>query len=325
MTTVRPLRRMRWWRWSALLLALLALLHVWMFWPVRLAIASLPDSVVLPPATPPAGLRLYALPTGTLHSRALFAFRGGSPFEARDFGMNAYLVRHPRGDLLIDTGLGEDVAAQFARLPWLMRSTTRYTAGTPAAAQLRAGGVAPAQLAGVILTHAHWDHVSGLPDLAGAPVWVNAVESRFIASGDRMSELAASFPDVPYRTYAFDSGPYLGYASSHDVWGDGSVVLVPAGGHTPGSVLVFVTLPDAQRWAFIGDIAWQLEGIERPAERPWISRMLVDHDAGTVRAQLSHLAALRQRFPTEIHFVPAHDLRAAKDIPVWSGTDQGVR
>lgn len=317
MRFVRPLLT----RWLPVGLLLLVLFHVWIFWPVRLSLATLPPDLALPPAAPPAGLALYALPTGVLHSRALFAFRGGSPFEARDFGMNAYLIRHPRGDLLIDTGLGSQVATQYAQLPALLRMTTRYTAGMTAAAQLRAGGILPEQLAGVILTHAHWDHVSGLPDLAGARIWINAAESAFIDSGDRMSALAASFPSVARQTYAFEGGPYLGYPSSHDVFGDGAVVLVPAGGHTPGSVIVFVSLPDQRRYAFIGDIAWQLEGIERPAERPWPSRVLVDHNGADVREQLRHLAALHQRFP-QLRLVPAHDLRAAESIPVWPATAQ---
>jgi N-acyl homoserine lactone hydrolase len=80
---------------------------------------------------------------------------------------------------------------------------------------------------------------------------------------------------------------------------------------------VFVTLPDAQRYAFVGDIVWQLEGITRPAERPWPSRRLVDLDADAVRTQIAHLAALHARFPA-IRMVPAHDARAAAGIPVLS-------
>lgn len=314
MSASRPVLRRRWWRWSAAVLLVMVGLHAWMFWPVRLSIGTLPADLALPAAQPPEGMALYALPTGVMHSRALYAFRGGSPFDAREFAMTAYLVRHPRGDLLIDTGLGRGVARQYAGLPWLMRMNTAYRADRPAADQLAAAGIAPAALAGVILTHAHWDHVSGLPDLADAPVWVDAEEAAFIASGQRGAELAHGMVGVRYQPYRFEHGPYLGYPRSHDVWGDGAIVIVPAPGHTPGSVIVFVTLPGAQRWAFIGDIAWQQEGVERPAERPWISRALVDHDAAGVRAQLQHLAALRQRFP-ELRIVPAHDARPAAGLP----------
>jgi N-acyl homoserine lactone hydrolase len=45
------------------------------------------------------------------------------------------------------------------------------------------------------------------------------------------------------------------------VWGDGSIVLVPAPGHTPGSIVAFIALPTGKRYALIGDLTWQLEGV----------------------------------------------------------------
>src|SRR5256886_12936692 len=44
----------------------------------------------------------------------------------------------------------------------------------------------------IFITHAHWDHVSGLPDLAGVPVWMNAEERAFVASGSKMTDLMRS-------------------------------------------------------------------------------------------------------------------------------------
>lgn len=69
--------------------------------------------------------------------------------------------------------------------------------------------------------------------------------------------------------YGFTDEPYLGFDSSCDVYGDGAVVVVLAGGHTTGSVIVFVTLPSGRRYAFIGDLTWHIDGIRRRVERPW--------------------------------------------------------
>lgn len=291
----------------AALLFVLVALCTWMFWPVRLPVATLPDDMQLPPANPPPGMALFALPTGAMHSQALFAYRGGSPGEERDFTMTACLVRHPRGDLLIDSGFGSQLDAQFAQLPALMQLTSTYTKGTPVREQLVGANIDPASLAGVLLTHAHWDHVSGMTDLPGVPAWVPEQEARFIESDAPMAAVAHAMPDLTLHRYTFKDGPYLGFPRSFDVWGDGSIVVVPAAGHTPGSVVIFVALPDA-RYAFVGDIVWQVEGIERPAERPWLARHLVDWDAAEVRAQIEQLAALHQRFP-DIIMVPAHDAR----------------
>lgn len=300
-------------KWLAGILLVLVVLATWMFWPVRLEVAELPATMSLPAANPPPEMAIYALPTGAMHSRALFAWRGGPPGEDRDFTMTAYLVRHPRGDLLIDSGFGSQVDAQFAQLPWLMRVTSRYTADVPAARQLAEAGIHPPSLAGVLLTHAHWDHVSGMSDLAGVPAWLPGAEAEFVHGDSPMATIAHAMPNLKLRPYAFADIAYLGYAQSFDVWGDGSIVVVPAPGHTPGSVVIFVTLP-AARYAFVGDVVWQSEGIERPAERPWLARHLVDFDADQVRGQISHLAALHRKFPG-IVMVPAHDARRTKAMP----------
>src|SRR5262249_45702098 len=162
------------------------------------------------------------------------------------------------------------------------------------------------RLRAVLLTHAHWDHTSGLPELAGTPIMVTADERRFIADGGWITAIARSNASARYEEYAFEGGAYLGFAKSHDVYGDGAIVVVPAPGHTPGSVIVFVTLPSMKRYAFLGDLVWQREGITEREERPWLQRSLADVDVDEVRANILRVAALAARFP-EIVLVPAHD------------------
>ena len=113
--------------------------------------------------------------------------------------------------------------------------------------------------------------------------------------------------------YEFEDGPYLGFEHSRDVYGDGAIVIVPAPGHTPGSVIIFITLPSEKRYAFIGDLAWQLEGVTEREERPWPMRN-ADSDTTAVREGLRHMAALSARFP-ELVIVPAHDARALAALP----------
>ena len=267
-----------------------------------------------PVARGPDGMSIAAMRSGSMSSGAMFAYRGGRPGEERAFAMGGILVRHPQGALLFDTGFGRNVDAHVRQAPWIMRAVTKYTKGTPVADQLAAAHIDAKTLKGIVITHAHWDHVSGLDDLRGVPVLLPQTELDFIRSGDLASDLIRSFGELNYQVYGFPSGPYLGFEQSYDVFGDGSVVLVAAGGHTPGSVIAFVTLPDGHRYALVGDIVWQLEGVEIPTERPWLTRRLADKDEDRVRTVVVRLHMLKQRFP-DLVIVPAHDSRVWDTLP----------
>lgn len=267
----------------------------------------------IPLATPPQELAVYAVVAGVNHRVAAFGYRGGSLFERRDFAMAGALVKHPKGGLLIDTGFGRNIAAQFRTLPFTLRAVTFYSLWRPAADQLRDAGYDPLSLRAILLTHSHWDHVSGLPDFPGVPVWVTSQEREFIRKSGDM-DFCRLFTGIRYEEYGFEGGSYLGFPASHDVYGDGSIVVVPAFGHTPGSVIIFITLYDGTRYAFVGDIVWQLEGITERETRPWITRRRADTDAETNSENLLRIVALKERLPGLI-IVPAHDIRAFSQMP----------
>jgi glyoxylase-like metal-dependent hydrolase (beta-lactamase superfamily II) len=271
----------------------------------------------LPPASPPAGMAIYALPTGVNHRTSAFAYRGGSPWEKWDSVMTAILVRHPQGDVLIDTGVGRTIASQLKQSPFLFRLGTDLEQFQPAADQLDAAGYDRKHLRYILLTHAHWDHVSGVPDFPSVPVLVTAAEHRFIDEGGWVTVTAQSIDRSLLRDYAFEGGPYLGFDHSHDLYGDGSMVILPAPGHTPGSVVVFVTLPGGARYAFVGDLVWQLEAILEREERPWATSKAMGEDPVAVRDSLLRMCAIATRYP-QITIVPAHDARGYASIPEWS-------
>jgi len=276
-----------------------------------------PLSDPLTQASPPAAMAIYALPTGVNHRTAAFAYRGGSPWEKRASVITAVLVRHPQGDVLIDTGLGRTIVSQMKQMPFLFRLGTDLVQLQTAADQLDAAGYNRKHLRYILITHAHWDHVSGVPDFPGVPVLVTAAERRFIDEGGWVTVTAQSIDRSQLREYAFDGGPYLGFDHSHDLYGDGSMVIVPAPGHTPGSVVVFVTLPGGVRYAFVGDLVWQREGILEREERPWATSKTLGEDPVALKDSMLRIIAIATRYP-QITIVPSHDPRGYASIPQWS-------
>jgi N-acyl homoserine lactone hydrolase len=245
----------------------------------------LPASIAIPDADPPDGMELISVPTGVNHRVAAYAYRGGSILDRRDFYIGAALIKHPKGDLLVDTGFGRDIAEQFATMPRYFRAVTKYQLWKPAADQLTAAGYDLGRLKAILLTHTHWDHMSGLPDFPDLPIMVTAWDKAFFDNPSAIGRFGPPSFGAPFtqtrfhwQVFDFDSGPYLGFARSHDVHGDGSVVCVPAPGHTPGSIIVFVTLPRNVRYALVGDLVWQREGLTHRVERSWLMKLLGDTD-----------------------------------------------
>jgi N-acyl homoserine lactone hydrolase len=261
-----------------------------------------------PEAAPPPEMAIYQLPTGTYETRAAFAVRGGSFRDKRHFAATAILVQHPKGDLLIDAGFGAGLAAHLAALPRIQRAP--HQAAETVSEQLDASGYDRSRLLGVLVTHVHWDHVSGLDELP-VPIWMNSGELQYAAEdpGGKVFRTVSAGHEI--HEYEFNGPPYLGFPSSFDVYGDGSMVITPAGGHTTGSVVVFVTVPSGQRYAFIGDLTWQLDGIRRRVERPLLLRKLADSDPEQVRQGLLRVIALADL----MQIVPAHDRNAYDGIP----------
>jgi glyoxylase-like metal-dependent hydrolase (beta-lactamase superfamily II) len=262
-------------------------------------------------------MAIYHLPTGSYETRAALAVRGGSFRDKRQFAASAVLVRHPDGDLLIDAGFGADVAAHVAMLPRFVRAP--YQVGRTVSEQLDAAGYDRGRLLGVLLTHSHWDHAGGLDGLPGTPLWMNANELRYAAEDPDGKVFRVVSQGHEVHEYGFDSRPYLGFPSSYDLYGDGSVVVVLAGGHTTGSVIIFVTLPSGQRYAFIGDLTWQIDGVRRRVERPWLLRKLADSDPAQVRQDLLRIIALEDL----MRIVPAHDLGCYDGIPLLASQAAG--
>jgi N-acyl homoserine lactone hydrolase len=175
------------------------------------------------------GVKLYAMTCGHITGKLGYLMEGGEG-EAR-LPIPAYLIEHPKGLALFDTGMHPDcqhdpIARVGARVKDLFRF--HYTPGEEISARLAALGRDPARIDLVINSHLHFDHVGGNALIPNATVIVQ-----------RREWAAGMDPDLAARRgfnrRDFDLGHKLRQVDGeHDVFGDGSVVCLPTHGHTPG-------------------------------------------------------------------------------------------
>jgi glyoxylase-like metal-dependent hydrolase (beta-lactamase superfamily II) len=297
-----------WLRRAAILLALFAVVftlgaYVLYFHRETLPAAP-PHARVASVVQPLKGLAACWLETGSTFTGYSFAMTGSS-----------ILVKHPAGDLLIDTGNSMRFDDEISNYPFLLRVRLKNLAGqlnpdVPLPELMRLAGDDPAKLRWVVLSHSHLDHAGGLMDLPRVPVLLTRDELLFAfdpavqARGLVVPAHTLKFPPADAPTLKFDPRPYETFDESADLYGDGSVVVVPLRGHTPGSVGVFVNLDAQRRLFYVGDAVDEARGFE---ERVSKSLLLRDTDNDPARANqvVARLNQLHQMVP-QLAIIPAH-------------------
>ncbi len=297
-----------WLRRAAILLVLLAILvgigaYILYFHRDTLAAAP-PHARIAPTVTPLKGLAACWVETGSTLTGYSFAMTAGS-----------ILVKHPAGDLLIDTGNSMHFDDEIEKYPSLLRLKLKNLAGqlnpeVPLPQLMRLVGGDPTKIRWVILSHAHVDHAGGLMDLPSVPVLLTREELQYAfdpavqAKGFVIPAHTQRFPPVDTPTLKFDPRPYETFDESTDLYGDGSVVVVPLRGHTPGSVGIFVNLDPHRRLFYVGDAVDEERGFQ---DRVGKSLLLRDSDNDAARANeiVAKLNQLHQMVP-ELAIIPAH-------------------
>ncbi|MBL7255986.1 N-acyl homoserine lactonase family protein [Paractinoplanes lichenicola] len=221
--------------------------------------------------------------------------------------VTAYLIEHPvKGTAVFDSGLGP----RFRRPNGApLDGPADLTADGTIDARITAAGYDPAAVSIIVNSHLHTDHAGGNQWLPNARVVVQEAEWRY----------ANSVYDPVYHLPKFDTGqPIEPIGGEHDLFGDGSVVIYPTPGHTPGhqSARVRTAAGEAILAGDACNLRDALDQLRLPDHT---------HDADAYRASL-HDFARRRDAGAEIFFSHDPDFWAAinKGTP-WKGPIDGVR
>ena len=202
---------------------------------------------------PPQSLRLYVLDCGRITPANVDAY-GLKPSEMVNINMitPCFLIVHPRGSLIWDTGEIPDSAFKDGVSPQKLNA---YTVDRPMLPQLAAIGYAPANVTYLALSHYHGDHVANASLFAGS-TWIVQKGDRdpILAPRPAVRPATGAVPDPKFFDGLANSKTILLNGEDHDVFGDGSVVIKSTPGHTPGHQSLFLKLAKTGNVLLSGDL-----------------------------------------------------------------------
>jgi glyoxylase-like metal-dependent hydrolase (beta-lactamase superfamily II) len=170
----------------------------------------------------------------------------GKPGE---FSANCYLIRHAKGLMMWDAGINDNVATMpqgFQR----GKLSPRYRLPKPLRVALAEISVDPAKVEHVAFSHTHGDHIGNANLFTGATLYIQQAEYDVAFGRDAATKW--NFEVTSYDKLRANKTVKLN--GDHDVFGDGSVVLIATPGHTPGHQSLLVRLPKTGPVILSGDM-----------------------------------------------------------------------
>ncbi|QNQ10327.1 N-acyl homoserine lactonase family protein [Sphingomonas alpina] len=199
------------------------------------AAAAVSLMVQAAPATAaPAPIKLWRLDCGTIAANDLNAFSDAKAYtgKRKDLVGSCYLIKHGDAYLLWDAGLPAAMKGKPLDLKIMMDATLTKTV----AEQLAELGLKPENINFLGISHYHFDHIGQAADFPGATLLIGKGDFDAVKAGAPGVNPALLAPWVKGTSKA---DPVSG---DRDVFGDGSVTMIDAPGHTPGHHALLVRL-----------------------------------------------------------------------------------
>ena len=196
-----------------------------------------------------AQMQLHLLDCGTIKVKDISLFSPGVDEGLSKTLVNScYLIKHPKGNFLWDTGLSDQLVEQKDGV-LVADGMFHLKVKRTLASQLAVLGLAASDIDYVAISHFHFDHTGNMAKFKNAKFLV------------QKAELTAAFSDKA-KAMHFDPNDYksivkrqfVGVSGKYDVFADGKLILLPTYGHTPGHQSLLVNLKDTGAVVLSGDL-----------------------------------------------------------------------
>jgi N-acyl homoserine lactone hydrolase len=195
---------------------------------------------------PPKSLRLYIFDCGVL-----------KPADAKSYGFEhvaelkmsvpCFLVAHPKGTMMWDVGVVPDSDFKADGSP-VTQGFIEVT--KPLKPQLAAIGYQASDIKYIAFSHYHIDHTANANMFAGS-TWLVSQPERDIMFSDKPAPVRV---EKNYSALKDSKTVIVPSDADYDVFGDGTVIIKPTPGHTPGHQVLFLKLPKTGPVLIAGDL-----------------------------------------------------------------------
>ena len=193
--------------------------------------------------------RMYVINCGENHTNDVSRWTPGvNVGKPHVFSNHCYLIKHAQGLMLWDSGNADRLAAMPKGLTNPAGTITAFMK-KPLAESLKEIGVAPADIKHFAMSHGHGDHSGNANLFTSSTLYIQRAEYAAVFGSEPQK-----FGFIPANFEKIRSNPAMIINGDYDVFGDGSVVIKPAPGHTPGHQVLLVRLPKTGPVLLSGDM-----------------------------------------------------------------------
>ena len=231
--------------------------------------------------------------------------------------INVYVIEHREGLVLFDTGQDRASVTDPRYFPgglngFVYSRLAKFEIGPDQTltAGLRGLGHTVDDVHTSVISHLHQDHIGGLPELGRSDLVISRQEWASLhkplpeARGLMPSHI--NLPDLRWKQVEpekLGDPALVPFSHGHDLFGDGSLVLLPTPGHTPGSLSMLVRRPGQHPLLMVGDLTYD-DQLLAAGKLPGVG------DKRQLRSATEKVNQLGQALPGLV-VLPAHDPSAA--------------
>jgi len=279
--------------------------------------------------------RIARFSTGTVDIHPQHAYRGHTPMywwilTSRQWmtarPINVYVVEHTDGVVVFDTGQDRASVTDPDYFPdgatgiiYKRLATFHVNQDETITAGLERLGYHRQDVTTAVISHLHQDHIGGVREIAGANLLVSPDEwhslHRPLAEPRGLLRAHIELPGLRWKTVDFhplDDPKLLPFTTGHDLFGDGSLTILPTPGHTTGSMSMLVRRPHGAPLLLVGDLTYDIHAFDRGVHSGVGSRR-------QLRRTRERVLALRSSHPG-LQILAAHDPSAASLLDAANST-----